>query len=222
MDDSYTMDAGKKLYFNTSHILMNDKHEGVQKASFAKSADPGLKVTIADKSVDGIKLEKWDDGTIVYKADKASGTDRIDYVVTDKNGHSDTGSVLITIKNGVAAPSEPSTPPSSNPPQNGNNKGVVAGDDTYKIDSGKTLYFNTRHVTDNDKGNGNLNVVSVDATSDRGVKISWGAEGTDKDGTLVYKSQDGFKGVDKIDYKVVDKHGGYDIGTILIHVNDFS
>ena len=227
MDDKYTMDAGKKLYFNTNHILLNDKAaEGVQKAAFALKADSndGLTATVAAKSANGVTLEKWDNGTVVYKADTANGSDRIDYVLTDKYGNQDTGSVHITIKNGVAAPSNPK-PPAENPdspPQSGNGKGVVAGDDSYKVDSGKTLYFNTRHVTDNDKGNGALNVVSVDAVSDRGVKISWGAEGTDKDGTLVYKSQDGFKGVDKIDYKVVDKHGGYDIGTILIHVNDFS
>jgi len=223
MDDTYTTDAGKKLYFNTNHILMNDKHGDVQTASVAKSADAGLQATVAAKSANGITLEKWDDGTVIYKADKANGTDRIDYVLTDKYGNSDTGSVLITVKNGVSSPST-QKPPAHTPetPQNGNNKGVVAGDDSYKIDAGKTLYFNTRHVTDNDKGTSKLNVVSVDAVSDRGVKISWGAEGTDKDGTLIYKAQAGFHGVDKIDYKVADKHGGYDIGTILIHVNDLS
>ena len=65
-------------------------------------------------------------------------------------------------------------------------------------------------------------IVSVDAVSERGVKISWGAEGTDKDGTLIYKAQNGFEGIDKIHYKVADKAGGHDIGTILIHVNDLS
>jgi hypothetical protein len=224
MDDKYTMDAGKKLYFNTSHLVFNDK-----------GADGGLKASVAAKSANGVTLEKWNDGTVVYKAAKANGTDKIDYVLKDKDGSTDTGSVLITIKNGVAVasntPSDP-TPPShstgsshgntSSLPQNGNGKGVVAADDSYKVDGGKTLYFNTRFVTGNDKGHGDLNVVSVDAVSDRGVKISWGAEGTAKDGTLVYKAQAGFHGTDKIDYKVVDKHGGYDIGTILIHVNDLS
>jgi hypothetical protein len=219
MDDKYTMDAGKKLYFNSSHILSNDK-----------GADGGLKASIAAKSANGVTLEKWDDGTVVYKAATANGTDRIDYVLTDKDGSTDTGSVIVTIKNGAAI-STPSTPTPSTPKspaekpeapaQTGNGK-LVAGDDNYKIDAGQTLYFNTRHVTMNDKGDGKLNVVSVDAVSDRGVKISWGADGTDKDGTLTYKAQAGFHGIDKIDYKVVDKHGGYDIGTILIHVNDLT
>ena len=50
------------------------------------------------------------DGTVVYRSTKANGTDKIDYVLTDKDGCTDTGSVLITIKNGVATPSQPNTP----------------------------------------------------------------------------------------------------------------
>jgi len=213
-DDWYTMDAGKKLYFNTSHILLNDK-----------GADGGLKATVAAKSANGVTLDKWDDGTIVYKASTASGTDKISYVLTDKDGSTDTGSILVTIKNGVASPADPTPPKSATSPQHDpsapNHGNVVANNDSYKVDSGKTLYFNTRFVTGNDKGS-DLNVVSVDAVSERGVKISWGAEGTDKDGTLVYRAQSDFHGVDKINYKVMDKHGGHDIGTILVHVNDWS
>ena len=215
-DDKYTMDAGKKLYFNTSHLLYNDK-----------GTDGGLKVaSVAAKSANGVTLEKWADGTVVYKAGNANGTDKIDYVLTDKDGSTDTASVVITIKNGAIAqgpstPSTPSTPSQPEQPSGGKGNAVIAADDTYKIDAGKTLYFNTRFVTQNDKGHdGGLHVVSVDAVSDRGVKISWGAEGTDKDGTLVYKSQAGFDGIDKINYKVVDKDGSSDIGTILIHVHD--
>jgi lysophospholipase L1-like esterase len=216
-DDKYTMDAGKKLYFNSSHILMNDK-----------GVDGGLKAVVAAKSANGVTLEKWADGTVVYKAGTANGTDKIDYVLTDKDGSTDTGSVLISIKNGVATsapstPSAPVTPPHTEPstPSTGKGNPVIATDDSYKIDAGKTLYFNTRYLTVNDKGlDGGLNVVSVDAMSERGVKISWGPEGSKADGTLVYKAHAGFDGTDKITYKVADKDGSVDIGTVLIHVHD--
>jgi hypothetical protein len=106
-------------------------------------------------------------------------------------------------------------------PTAGKGNPVIADDDSYKIDAGKTLYFNTRYLTGNDKGlDGGLNVVSVDAVSDRGVHISWGPEGSKADGTLVYKAEAGFDGTDKITYKVADKDGSVDIGTVLIHVHD--
>jgi len=214
-DDKYTMDAGKKLYFNTSHILLNDK-----------GADGGLKATVGATSANGVVLDKWADGTVVYKAGSANGTDRIDYVLTDKDGSSDIGSVLITVKNGVVAATTPTTPtPSSTttPPLSstltGADNGLVAADDIYKVDAGKSLYLNSRYVTTNDKGgSGALTVVSVDAASERGVKVSWGGEGTASDGTLVYKAPTGFEGIDKITYKVIDAAGHSDLGTILVHV----
>jgi lysophospholipase L1-like esterase len=206
-DDKYTMDAGKKLYFNTSHILLNDK-----------GADGGLKASVAAKSANGVTLEKWADGTVVYKAGTANGTDRIDYVLTDKDGSTDTGSVIVTIKNGGIV-STPPTPPVTQPEvPSGAGKGnpVIAGDDNYKLDGGKTFYFNTGYLTMNDKGaDGGLRVVSLDAASERGVAVSWKA-----DGTATYKAPAGFEGVDKITYKVADKDGSSDVGTILFHVND--
>jgi hypothetical protein len=211
-NDSYNVDAGTTLYFNTRFLTWNDKGDGA------------LKANVVAKSANGVTLEKWADGTVVYKAGAASGSDRIDYVLTDKNGSTDTASVIVTIKNGVAAPAAPSAAkaPAESAKASQQNGKVVAVDDSYKVDAGTTLYFNTRFLTWNDKGDGALNVASVDAVSDRGVKISWGAEGTDKDGTLIYKAPAGFHGVDKIDYKVVDAKGGYDIGTVLIHVNDLN
>lgn len=214
-DDKYTMDAGKKLYFNTSHILTNDK-----------GADGGLKATVSATSANGVVLEKWADGTVIYKASTFNGADRIDYTLTDKDGSSDVGSVLITVKNGVVAttPPDPTPPPdTTTPPAGGTltgaDNGLVAGDDIYKVDAGTSLYLNTRYVTMNDKGgSGALTVVSVDAASERGVKVSWGGEGTAADGTLIYKALAGFEGIDKITYKVIDASGHSDLGTILVHV----
>lgn len=205
-DDKYSMDAGQKLYFNTSHILSNDK-----------GVDGGLKATVAAKSANGVTLEKWADGTVVYKAGTANGTDKIDYVLTDKDGSKDTGSVLITIKNGVAT-STPGTPTTHPEPPSGGGKGhpVVASDDSYKLDAGKSFYFNTGYLTMNDKGaDGGLKVMSLDAATERGVKVSWAA-----DGTAIYKAPAGFEGTDKMHYTVVDKDGSSDTGTILFHVHD--
>ena len=223
-DDKYTMDAGKKLYFNTSHLLLNDK-----------GLDGGLKIAIsATTSVNGITLEKWADGTVVYKAGVVNGTDRIDYLLTDKDGSSDTGSVIITIKNGqIASTTTGSTTTSADSstqssstvttipvpstseldPNSAPVGAVVAGDDKYTMNDGISLYFNTRYVTMNDKGNGALTVVAVDATSERGVNVTWKA-----DGTTIYKAPVGFEGIDKIYYKVFDEHGGHDIGTVLVTI----
>jgi lysophospholipase L1-like esterase len=209
VDDKYTMDAGKKLYFNTSHLVFNDK-----------GADGGLKTTVAAKSANGVTLDKWDDGTIVYRAGTANGTDKIDYVLTDKDGSTDTGSVIITVKNGTvtSTPSTP-TPPATHPDlpsDGGKGHAVVAGNDSYKLDAGKTFYFNTGYLTMNDKGaDGGLRVVSLDAATERGVKVTWKA-----DGTAIYKAPAGFDGVDKIHYTVADKDGSSDTGTISFHVHD--
>lgn len=93
---------------------------------------------------------------------------------------------------------------------------MFAGDDNYKLDGGKTFYFNTGYLTMNDKGaDGGLRVVSLDAASERGVTVAWKA-----DGTATYKAPAGFEGIDKLTYKVADKDGSFDIGTILLHVHD--
>jgi hypothetical protein len=202
-NDAYTVDPGGKFYFNTKYLLLNDK-----------GADGGLKISIGNTSADGVKLEKWSDGTVVYKPDAGNVSDRIDYVLTDKDGSKDVGSVLLTIKNGAATPTPAPSKPSSG--------SVSANNDKYSVDSGETLYFNSRFLTDNDTGKGNLNVVSVSAVSERGVKVSWGPEGSAADGTVVYEAPSGFKGTDKLHYTVVDQSGGRDVGTILINVDPFN
>ncbi len=66
---------------------------------------------------------------------------------------------------------------------------MFAGDDTYKLDSGKTFYFNTGYLTMNDKGaDGGLRVVSLDAATERGVTVAWKT-----DGTATYKTPAGVK-----------------------------
>jgi hypothetical protein len=170
--------------------------------------DGGLKATVGSTSANGVALEKWADGTVVYKAGTVNGTDRIDYVLNDVDGSTDKASVYITVKNGTVStsPTSPTAPSTST---------VVAKDDSYKVDAGKTLYFNTKYVTWNDTGTGALKVTAVDAVSERGVAVSWAA-----DGTTIYKAQAGFQGQDKINYKVTDEAGGYDFGTVVINVND--
>jgi hypothetical protein len=215
-DDTYNLNAGSKHYFNTNHLLYNDK-----------GLDGGLKVTMGNTTNAGVALEKWADGTVVYRTPTThSGQDRIDYVLTDKDGSTDTGTVVFNISGGtiVSSTTTPTqTAPTQTTPQTtlltGADNGIVAGDDVYKIDAGKSLYLNTRFVTMNDKGGtGALDVIAVDAASERGVSVSWGAEGTAADGTLIYKAPVGFTGTDKITYKVVDQAGHSDLGTILVHV----
>src|SRR3546814_8231642 len=114
-----------------------------------KGEDGGLKVSAIDNvSAAGVTLEKWADGTVVYRPLAGfEGIDRISYTVLDKDGSTDTATVFIKVGNGTATPVPP--PPAEPDPQTapgGSGHPVIAGDDNYAIARGETKYFNTRHL----------------------------------------------------------------------------
>jgi hypothetical protein len=204
-DDNYIIDAGHTLYFNTRHLMFNDK-----------GSDGGLNISAIDaKSAAGVSLVKWSDGTIVYKAASGfNGPDTITYTLKDKDGSSDTAKVIIDVKSGGATASPVPAPA----PTTGTGNTVLAVDDRYKLDDGKTLWFNTKYLTANDKGlDGGLRVASIDAVSERGVKVAINPAGF-AEGTTVYKAPVGFEGIDRIKYTVADRDGSIDVGSVIIEI----
>jgi hypothetical protein len=204
-DDHYNIDAGKALHFSRADLVSNDK-----------GADGGLKVTSIDaKSAAGVSLQTLADGSIVYKAAATfKGTDTITYKVQDKDGSNDTAKVIVDVKNGGAVASPTPTPT----PDKGAGNTVHAADDHYKLSAGEKLWFNTRYLTWNDKGlDGGLHVISIDAVSDRGVKVSVDPAGFAK-GTTAYKAPADFHGTDHIKYTVADKDGSWAVGHVVIDI----
>src|SRR5690606_38956418 len=200
-DDNYAIAKGETKYFNTRHLMFNDK-----------GADGGLKVSaIDDVSAAGVKLEKWTDGTVVYRPlDGWEGVDRITYTVTDKDGSNDTASVYIKVGNGTVTP----VPQEPAPKPGGSGNPVVAFDDNYLITTSETPYVTTRHLTLNDKGaDGGLKVSAIDDVTAAGVKLEkW------DDGTVVYRPPAGWEGTDRITYTLTDKDGSTDTATVYIKV----
>ncbi len=210
-DDNYAIAKGETKYFNTRHLMLNDKGE-----------DGGLKVSaIDDVAASGAKLEKWADGTVVYRPLAGfEGIDRINYTVTDADGSKDTATVFIKVGNGTATPlpqqPEPEQPGPTEPAPGGSGNPVIAADDSYAIARGETKYFNTRHLTLNDKGeDGGLKVSAIDDVAASGAKLEKWA-----DGTVVYRPLAGFEGIDRINYTVTDADGSKDTATVFIKVGN--
>jgi len=95
---------------------------------------------------------------------------------------------------------------------------VYAADDHYSLDAGKSLWFNTRYLTWNDKGvDGDLKIASIDAVSEHGVKVSVNPDGF-AHGTTVYKAPADFHGTDHIKYTVKDHDGSVAVAHVVIDV----
>jgi hypothetical protein len=88
-DDFQKMTSGTKYYFNTEHLMLNDKGPAGE-----------LHVTqVATTSAKGGALT-WDtsDGTVIYKPMAGfTGRDAVTYQVADQHGHADTGTVYIDV-----------------------------------------------------------------------------------------------------------------------------
>ncbi|WP_298724646.1 nucleoside hydrolase-like domain-containing protein [uncultured Ferrovibrio sp.] len=204
VDDNYKTGVDQALYFNTRHIMMNDK-----------GADGGLKVTnVPTKSAAGATITWGSDGTVKYTPPKGwQGKDSFDYILSDADGSTDVGTVFVQVGNGTSTPT-PTQPAPTTPPTSGTGNPVTAVDDNYSIDPGKTLYFNSRYLTWNDKGaDGGLKVVNVETKSAAGATITWGS-----DGTVKYTPPKGWQGKDSFDYTLSDADGSKDVGTIFVQV----
>jgi lysophospholipase L1-like esterase len=144
--------------------------------------------------------------------------------VTDADGSTDTATIHVQVGSGTGTPapsptpSPTPTPTPSAPPSSGSGAGtgnpVFAYDDNYKIDADKSLWFNTKYLTWNDKGaDGGLHVTKVETHSDAGATITWAS-----DGTVRYIPVKGWHGTDSFDYTVTDANGSTDTATIHVQV----
>jgi hypothetical protein len=159
VDDKYVIAKNETKYFNTRYLTWNDK-------------GPNLKVASIDgSSKNGVKLDIWADGTVVYRPVTGwEGIDSINYKLVDAAGNSDIGTLFIQVGSGMQTPA-----PAPAPVPTGSGNPVIAGDDNYAIARNETKYFNTRHLLLNDKGlDGGLKVTSVDGVSTSGAKIETG------------------------------------------------
>ncbi len=184
--------------------------------------DGGLHVTnINANSAQGGHVVLNADSTVTYTPKAGfTGTDSFGYMAKDGDGDWGVATTYLTVKDGVATTQSLAQADTSAPAPTTSTGGISAGTDSYNIDAGKTLYFNSRYLTTNDKGgDGNYSITSVDAKSEHGVSVSWGAEGTAQDGTTVYKAPTDFSGTDHVHYTVVDASGHTGTGTIDIQVH---
>jgi hypothetical protein len=200
-DDAYKVDAGKALSFNPHHLLKNDEGK-----------DGGLKIASIQKVGDAGGTLTWDGkGLATYKAKAGfTGTDYLDYVLKDKDGSSDTGTIKITVAK-AGSSSKPDAKPDPKPTPG--TKDLVA-DNVREVDPGGKHYFNSKYLTWNGKGpSKDLKVVALDKSSEEGRKVGW-----EKNGTVIYEAKKGWHGVDKLDFTVADKQGHRDTATVFLEV----
>jgi hypothetical protein len=185
------------------------------------AADGGLHVTnINANSAQGGHVAINTDGTLLYTPKTGfTGNDSFGYMAKDSDGDWGTATVFLSVKDGIASPTLTAAAPISAATAPAIAGGITAETDLYKVDEGKTLYFNSRFLTTNDEGgNGAYSVTAVNKVSEQGVSVSWGAEGTAQDGTFVYKAPSDWSGTDHVRYTVVDSAGHTGTGTIDIEV----
>jgi serralysin len=124
-DDSYSIAAGQKLWFNARYLTWNDA-----------GADGGLKVTTVDSaSSNGGTLTFGADGTVAYTPKAGfSGRDSFDYTLSDLDGSTDRGTVFVQVGSG-------STPPPAPPPTTGVSRSGGAGRDLLAGGSGSDSLY---------------------------------------------------------------------------------
>ena len=162
-----------------------------------------------DYSVDGkkLKIESYTqptsgsimtlfDNSLFYKPNEnASGKDSFYYTVTDGNGGEDTAIITILIDD---AP--------------------VANDDFFMTNMNTVIILSAQDILSNDQdtnkktGDDRL-IISSCTQPSHGLVIP------NADGSFSYKPNEGFSGIDSFTYICSDGHGGTDMATITIEIN---
>jgi Ca2+-binding RTX toxin-like protein len=187
------------LQENTSRTITS-----VQLLANASDPDPGTTLTVQGLTASAGTLTPNGAGSWTYTPvtnDESNVT--FSYSVSDGAASTPASAVLDL------------TPSSSlPPPQPGTGNPVTAVDDSYRLSSASTFYFNTRYVVMNDRApDGGAHAIAVATTSAAGFSVAWNS-----DGTTIYRPTAGWTGVDSIDYAVADVDGSSDIGTVFITV----
>ena len=137
-----------------------------------------------------------EDGTLSYvPATGFTGEDTITYTITDGNGGTATGEVVVTVEDGDGT----NTPP-------------VAVDDDITTGTDTPVTFDP---TDNDTDPDGDPLTVTDVTDPDNGTVTVG-----DDGSVTYTPDTGFIGEDTITYTVDDGNGGTDTGEIIVTVGD--
>ncbi|MAS03280.1 MAG: hypothetical protein CL534_01030, partial [Ahrensia sp.] len=132
------------------------------------------------------------DGTLNYTPDADfNGSDTITYSVSDGNGGTATGTVVVTV-----------TPV---------NDGPVASDDAYTTTAGSALTNLDVLANDSDPEGDTLSIEGTPTAANGTVTVN-------ADGTINYTPDAGFVGTDEISYVVTDGNGGSATATATITV----
>ncbi len=183
VDDSQTVGSGLSVVGN---VLSNDTDLDGD-TLFVLSAD-----TV---SAQGGNVSNNNNGTFDYTPPSGfNGADSFNYVVSDGQGGTDTGTVNITV-----------LPPANNPP--------VAVDDTLTTGQDNTVTTTNVLLNDTDLDGDTLVVLSADTTSAQNGSVV-----NNNNGTFTYTPSSGFNGADSFNYVVSDGQGGTDTGTVNITV----
>ncbi|MEC4739514.1 Ig-like domain-containing protein [Shewanella sp. E94] len=197
-DDSYTVNEDSSIAIN---LLGNDM-----------ANDGGLAI----QSINGVTLTGGaqnitvSNGTVVIAANGTmtfvpnanfNGTINFDYVATDVDGDTDTGSVTITV-NSIDDP-------------------VVANDDSYTVNEDGSIAIN---LLGNDVANdGGLAIQSINAVTLTGgaqnITVSNGTVVIAANGTMTFIPNANFNGTINFDYVATDADGDTDTGSVTITVN---
>ena len=184
VDDSVTTDEDTAV--TTGNVLAND-------------TDPDgdtLSVSGADsQSAQGGSVVNNGDGTFTYTPPAGfDGSDSFSYTVSDGNGATDQGTVMITVN------------PVNHPP--------VAADDSITTDEDTAVTTGNVLANDTDPDGDTLSVSGADSQSAQGGSVV-----NNGDGTFTYTPPTGFSGNDSFHYTVSDGNGAEAQGTVQIAVN---
>lgn len=174
----------------TSNVLLNDTDA---------DGDTLLISEVDALSTEGGAIDNNNNGTFTYTPPAGfTGFDGFEYTISDGNGGSAVGNVLILV-----------TGPDNNPP--------IAVDDIYSTFKNSTLDINVLS-NDSDPDQNALTVGYVESfTTGQG-----GAVFTYADGFFIYEPAINFAGEDSFTYLVSDSNGGESVGTVRITVLDNS
>ena len=147
---------------------------------------------------DGGTPDDISDDTIIYTPnDDFEGTEVIEYTVCDADGNCDTATVTITVGDPIALD-------------------VVDDFVSTPIDTPIEI-----DILENDFGVPNDGILTVTDPSNGTVEINDGGTPDDiSDDTIIYTPNDGFEGIDIIDYTVCDVFDNCDSATVEITVVD--
>ncbi|PIE12333.1 MAG: hypothetical protein CSA70_10000 [Rhodobacterales bacterium] len=156
------------------------------------NGDP-LTVTIATGPSNGTATVN-PDGTVHYVPDAGfTGTDTLQYTITDPDGNTDTATVTITVR-----------------PDHGGNNAPVAADDTDTTLEGVAVDVDVLG-NDSDPDGDPLTVTIASGPAN-------GTATVNPDGTINYVPDAGFTGTDTVEYTITDPDGATDTATVTITV----